>query len=137
MQFFEEIGWRGFLLPHIQEKYNAWASSAILAVIWAGWHIPFFFYRFNFSIGISIGFFFAIFIASVILTSIFNSSGGGVISVILFHFLNNLFSAFEEELILTVLSSGYMLIAFYIYRKYGKINLSNSNRMKNYFCDMN
>ena len=57
---FEELGWRGFLLPHLQEKYNAWTSTIYLTVIWATWHIPFFFYRFDFSLFISIGFFFSL-----------------------------------------------------------------------------
>jgi membrane protease YdiL (CAAX protease family) len=30
---FEEIGWRGFLLPHLQSQYNAWKSTIILTVI--------------------------------------------------------------------------------------------------------
>lgn len=36
----EELGWRGFLLPRIQAKYNALASSLIVGVIWALWHLP-------------------------------------------------------------------------------------------------
>jgi uncharacterized protein len=31
---FEEIGWRGFALPHLQERHSALTSTAILAVIW-------------------------------------------------------------------------------------------------------
>jgi uncharacterized protein len=30
----EEAGWRGFALPHLQEKYNALVSSLILGMIW-------------------------------------------------------------------------------------------------------
>jgi len=36
----EELGWRGFLLPRLQAKYNALASSLIVGVIWALWHLP-------------------------------------------------------------------------------------------------
>ncbi len=53
---FEEIGWRGFLLPHLQTQFSAWTSTVILTVIWSLWHLPFFFYRFDFSLGIAIGF---------------------------------------------------------------------------------
>ena len=34
---FEEFGWRGFLLPHLQSKYTAFKSTIILTIIWAAW----------------------------------------------------------------------------------------------------
>jgi membrane protease YdiL (CAAX protease family) len=130
---FEEIGWRGFLLPHLQEKYNALKATIILTIIWVLWHIPFFFYRFNFSLGISIGFFFGIFVGAIILTFIYNSGRGNLIPVMLFHFLNNLCSEFEKEIIVAVLSSGFIFIAIFVYKKFGKENLSETPRTKNYF----
>lgn len=130
---FEEIGWRGFLLPHLQEKYTAWKATILLTVIWALWHIPFFFYRFDFSLGISIGFFFGIFVGAIILTSIYNSSKGMMLPVMIFHFLNNLCSEFDKELIVAVLSTGFVFLAIYICKKLGTENLSDMNRIKNYF----
>jgi membrane protease YdiL (CAAX protease family) len=35
---FEEFGWRGYVLPRFQVKWNALASSIILGVLWAAWH---------------------------------------------------------------------------------------------------
>ena len=35
---FEEFGWRGYVLPRFQAKWNALSSSIILGVIWAAWH---------------------------------------------------------------------------------------------------
>lgn len=133
---FEEIGWRGFLLPHLQTQFSAWTSTVILTVIWALWHLPFFFYRFDFSIGIAIGFFFGMFVGAIILTSIYNTSRGFIIPAIIFHFLNNFFSMFEKEIIVAVLSSGFVFIAIYIYKTLGKDNFSKAERTKNYFINI-
>jgi membrane protease YdiL (CAAX protease family) len=36
----EELGWRGFLLPRLQQRFNALTSSLLVGVIWAIWHLP-------------------------------------------------------------------------------------------------
>ena len=36
----EELGWRGFLLPLLQQRFSALISSLIVGVIWALWHLP-------------------------------------------------------------------------------------------------
>lgn len=108
---FEEIGWRGYLLPHLQSRFTALKSTFILIPIWAIWHFPFFFYRFDFSLGISIGFFFGLSVGALILTAIFNNSRGSVLWCMAFHFLNNLCSDMDKEFIAAVLSVGFVFIA--------------------------
>ena len=130
---FEEIGWRGFLLPHLQTHYNAWQATIVLAFIWALWHLPFFFYRFEFSLFISIGFFFGIFVGTVILTSLYNSSRGLLFPVMLFHFFNNFCSEFDKEIVVAVLSTGFVFVAVSVYKRYGPTDLSPVPRVKNYF----
>jgi membrane protease YdiL (CAAX protease family) len=37
----EEIGWRGLALPSLLQRYSPIAASAILGIVWATWHLPF------------------------------------------------------------------------------------------------
>jgi membrane protease YdiL (CAAX protease family) len=41
LAFFEEIGWRGFMLPRLVDLFGARRGAAVSAVIFALWHVPF------------------------------------------------------------------------------------------------
>lgn len=130
---FEEFGWRGFLLPHLQQNYSALKSTIILTFFWATWHLPFFLWRMHFTPFITFGFFFSIFIGSLIITTTFNLSKGSIISVIFFHFCNNIASAFDKEYIVAIVSTCFVFLATYLVRKYKLQNLSDAERVKNFY----
>jgi len=89
----EETGWRGFALPRLQEKYNAMISSIILGVLWALWHVPFYFQPTTSLMPFPI-FFVINIVLSIIFTWLYNNTKGSLIVCVLAHFCFNLSGAF-------------------------------------------
>lgn len=84
----EEVGWRGFALPRLQEKHAPLAATLILSVLWAGWHLPLFAYRPGYvamDFGGAMGWFFSILAGAVLFTWLFNGSKGSILACALFH----------------------------------------------------
>jgi membrane protease YdiL (CAAX protease family) len=36
----EEIGWRGFLVPELAQRYSYTETAVLSGAIWAAWHVP-------------------------------------------------------------------------------------------------
>ena len=88
----EEIGWRGYVLPRLQAKYNALASTLILGVIWGFWHLPK--YITHFSI-VTVGWAMLHFLAfAVILTWLYNNTKGSLLMVAICHAISNTVAIF-------------------------------------------
>ena len=86
----EEVGWRGYALPVLQARYSALVASLILGVVLALWHLPVFFnpdtsYS-NLSFFLFLPF---IVLAAVLITWVFNSTGGSVLMAMFFHAVLN------------------------------------------------
>ncbi len=86
----EEIGWRGFALPLLQQRYGALGASVLLGLIWGVWHLPAFFL----SAMSQSAFVFPVFllgtvVLSIVMTAVYNSTGGNVLLMLLFHGMTN------------------------------------------------
>jgi membrane protease YdiL (CAAX protease family) len=122
--FGEETGWRAYALPRLQKNRPAATATLILALLWACWHLPAFFYRDTYiELGI-IGFpmvAFSILFAAMVFTWLYNSTGGSVLLVILFHAVFNWFSVSEAggQFVAPIMTVPVILWALFIPRKYG------------------
>jgi hypothetical protein len=94
---FEEFGWRGFALPLLQRHFSGLQSAIILGFFWMLWHVPGFFVETvmtgsmqgdiaivllrHFLGGIAV---------TIVMTVIYNGSGGSIPLMFLWHWLSNL-----------------------------------------------
>ena len=86
----EEVGWRGYALPALQARHGALASSGILGVVWAVWHLPQFFNPATLYGDLPFVLFLAYLVPfAVLITWVFNSTGGSVLIVMLVHAVMN------------------------------------------------
>ncbi|MCU4802080.1 CPBP family intramembrane metalloprotease [Halobacteria archaeon HArc-gm2] len=85
----EDLGWRGFMLPLLQEKYSALAASVVVGVAWAGWHLPLFLNATtthgNWPLSQQLLWIVSILAGSILWTWMYNSTGGSVLAVAVFH----------------------------------------------------
>lgn len=87
----EELGWRGYVLDRLQEKYSALKSSLILGVLWGPWHLPAFFLQgsiFKLMPFASLTFWLFMFhavVISIFFTWVYNNTYRSILSAILLH----------------------------------------------------
>ncbi len=130
----EEVGWRGFALPHLQRTRSAYASSLLLGVIWAGWHLPAFFYRDTYiAMGFIVGFpllVVSVTFGSIFLTWLYNSTNGSTLIAILFHGVFNwlLTSGAGGEMSSMLMSAAVIFWAVRAIKIHGPANLAAAQK---------
>lgn len=89
----EEIGWRGVALPGLQGQHSAFKSSAILGLLWAAWHIPFWLLLDTFDqfgiVYLLLNFLFVLPLTFYI-TWFFNHGGQSILLAVMLHFTFNI-----------------------------------------------
>lgn len=82
----EELGWRGFAMPHMLQRSSAVFASLLLGVLWAAWHLPLFWTEGSALEGSSVVFLFArLPAAAVVYTWLLQHTRGSVLAAALFH----------------------------------------------------
>jgi uncharacterized protein len=86
----EEIGWRGYALPHLTAYFGNLRASLLLGIIWGFWHLPLFFIASNFHANIPFTWFLLQIVASSILyTWLIKQSRESLLIALLFHTAGN------------------------------------------------
>lgn len=89
----EELGWRGFALPRLLERYSPLISSLILGALWAVWHFPYALTEGTFLSEVPLHWFLINLLAvSIIYTWIFINTNGSLLPALLFHAMGNTIS---------------------------------------------
>jgi membrane protease YdiL (CAAX protease family) len=85
----EELGWRGYALPRLQAQLGPRTASAVVGVLWAGWHLPVFLWASplsGFRLLAEFTLYALILVAySFFLTRAYNATGGSLWAAVLMH----------------------------------------------------
>ena len=92
---FEELGWRGYLLPLLRRRHTFLGTSVFVGGIWALWHLPLAWASVGYQRSDEPGRYMAWFVVTImpvscLLTWLFERSGGSVPIASLFHIAVNL-----------------------------------------------
>jgi uncharacterized protein len=94
--FSEELGWRGYALDQLQQRWGALGASLLLGFVHSLWHLPLFFIEGItqgemglFSLG-ALVFLVGGPAGAVVFTWVYNNTGKSILSAILLHFMINL-----------------------------------------------
>jgi len=109
----EEAGWRGFMLPILQSKFGWMGATLLIALIWSFWHAPLWLIKspqseINFWIFVG-----HVFCYSILMSILYNESGGSLIPVIIFHLLVNFISGYSGLLGTHTTPDFYRLSLYY------------------------
>jgi uncharacterized protein len=126
----EEIGWRGFALPHLQKRYNALISTLIVGLLWGLWHLPLLFLVGNWMSEFPLLWFISIVADAFMYTWIYNSTKGSILIVALLHGSLNIVGAFITGVSPIAYALLNCVVAIALIAVFGKTNLSRRERVR-------
>ncbi len=117
----EEVGWRGYALPRLQDRVGPFIASVIIGAVWTVWHVPMFL-----GLGIPLNLLPVMLLyfvgGSLMFTWLYNGSGGSLLIVVAAHVgahLNNSHAALPEDVLpLVVHAIVYAAIGYWALRRH-------------------
>ncbi len=106
----EELGWRGYLLPQLEERFRPEISGVIVGIVWACWHLPMFLFHVE---GYQMSFLLYLvqtMIMSLFCTWLYHISGNSLLMVLLFHTMDNFICSIAFQ---TLLNDMNLYTVFY------------------------
>lgn len=88
----EEVGWRGYLQPRLQDRTSVLTAGVGVGLLWWAWHLPLFLGHPNFALEPLFVFQYTTFVvgASVVFGAFVNATDGSVLPVMVLHATTNL-----------------------------------------------
>jgi len=89
----EEIGWRGFALPHLEVVFGWLGAGLVLGILWASWHLPMFFVSGSNQYGSSFFKYMCVLtIWSLFMAMLYYQTNGSVLLCMIFHAAANVWA---------------------------------------------
>ena len=123
---FEELGWRGYAVESLNNKFNYFEATAIFGVLWSLWHLPMFFIPESYQAELLqedfilvINFFVSIIPLAFIISWFCKKNSGSILGAILIHSIVNLSQEFFlvspytkciQTLILIVIAAIFIIV---------------------------
>ena len=117
----EEVGWSGYVLDPIQNRFGALTAGLILGLVWAIWHVVPFIQTHNSANWIvwqSIN----LVISRILMVWIYNNTGGSVFATILYHTMYNVstllfpnFGFIYDPVVTTIILTAVALIVIFLW----------------------
>ena len=105
----EETGWRGYALPQLQQRLRPLTATLVLALLWFTWHVPQFWVIATYRDFAPVGFvtmLVGLTAGAVVLTWLYNRSGGSVLLVIVWHGVYNFVGATQASVTAPAVSAS-------------------------------
>ena len=123
---FEELGWRGYAVESLNNKFNYFEATAIFGILWSLWHLPMFFIPESYQAELLqedfilvINFFVSIIPLAFIISWFCKKTSGSILGAILIHSVVNLSQEFFlvspytkciQTLILIVIAAIFIIV---------------------------
>lgn len=128
----EEIGWRGYGLPQLQQRNTPLAASIILGLIWSVWHLPLYLTREHPLANEFFGWLpLGLIPTAILFTWVFNHTRGSLLLALLFHAAINLTDLFlARTATLPLISPALTWVAALIVIGIGDLSGSQAERQR-------